>query len=500
VPRTAWTPAQRWGFWAILALAAALRGWAALNTGPVHPDEIFQYLEQAHRLVFGHGVVTWEYRYGMRSWLLPLLLSVPMQIGAWIDPASELYLVLPRLSMVALSLLAVVAAYGLGARLSRFHAFAAMAAAAVWPDIVYFGGHVLTEPASTALVLAGAALLLPAETSRRRLVLAGLLLGLAAVLRFHYLPAMAVLALLSCGTQWRARWLPVIGGGLIAAAVGGAVDIAMGQAPFGWMIANVTQNVVADRAANYGVQPPFFYLQLLGGMWSFGFVAIVLLIVPVLRPYRALICAAAVNLLLHSLIGHKEYRFIFLSVALLVIVAAIGSAELIRRLQPRLSLKAGLLAAAALIPVWFGASAALASGSSLPNHWRAFLAGSEAARMLRAEPNICGVGVVGMLVWDAGGYTTYRHSVPFYVNGAPMGAETDPPLPVLAPAFNGIIAPERKEASLPAGYRRIGCSAPEAGIGNGGPTRVCAYRRSGGCDPAAAPDQELQTVMKRRDW
>jgi hypothetical protein len=36
-----------------------------------HPDALFQYLEQAHRLVYGYGFVPWEYRFGIRNWLLP---------------------------------------------------------------------------------------------------------------------------------------------------------------------------------------------------------------------------------------------------------------------------------------------------------------------------------------------------------------------------------------------------------------------------------------------
>src|ERR1700724_856600 len=39
----------------------------SLNWG----DEIFQATEQAHRLVYGYGLVPWEFQLGMRSWLLP---------------------------------------------------------------------------------------------------------------------------------------------------------------------------------------------------------------------------------------------------------------------------------------------------------------------------------------------------------------------------------------------------------------------------------------------
>ena len=56
----------------ILAGAFIIRVALALSTDAIpHPDAIFQYLEQAHRIVFGNGIVPWEYRYGIRSWLIP---------------------------------------------------------------------------------------------------------------------------------------------------------------------------------------------------------------------------------------------------------------------------------------------------------------------------------------------------------------------------------------------------------------------------------------------
>jgi hypothetical protein len=56
----------------ILVLAFLLRATFAVTTNFItHPDEIFQYLEQAHRLVFGYGIVPWEYDYGVRSWIVP---------------------------------------------------------------------------------------------------------------------------------------------------------------------------------------------------------------------------------------------------------------------------------------------------------------------------------------------------------------------------------------------------------------------------------------------
>ena len=67
-----------WKFIHILAIAGLLARLSAAfysNQINVFPDEIFQYLEQAHRLVFGYGYVPWEYRFGIRSWILPALIS-----------------------------------------------------------------------------------------------------------------------------------------------------------------------------------------------------------------------------------------------------------------------------------------------------------------------------------------------------------------------------------------------------------------------------------------
>ena len=72
---------ERAWFWGLLSLAALLR---ALNFDAFamhHPDEVLQYIEPAYRLLTGDGIVTWEYRYGMRSWLLPWLLAGPMALG-----------------------------------------------------------------------------------------------------------------------------------------------------------------------------------------------------------------------------------------------------------------------------------------------------------------------------------------------------------------------------------------------------------------------------------
>ena len=51
-----------------LLLALAIRLPVALfDHNFIAPDKIIQYLGQAHRLVYHHGPVPWEYQVGLRS-------------------------------------------------------------------------------------------------------------------------------------------------------------------------------------------------------------------------------------------------------------------------------------------------------------------------------------------------------------------------------------------------------------------------------------------------
>ncbi len=478
---------------AFVLLGLALRFWAASIPSMAHPDEIFQYLEQAHRLVFGYGVVPWEYRYGMRSWLVPLALMPFMAAGAALAPADTLYLLLPKLAAASLSLLILPAAWSLGARLSRLHALAALAVAAAWYQLVYFGAHILTETLAVSLILPAAALLLPRPQQPRLLVLAGVLLGLGAILRFHYLPALFVLVLLSSGKDIR-RWLLVSAGGALSFAAGAAVDIVMGQAPFGWLLENFRQNILLNRSAAFGVSGPFEYASMYVESWGFWLVPVLLFLAPVIARYRPLFWMAVTNLLVHSAIGHKEFRFVLLTTAVLVILAVIGSVEWLQRLQKRLPERSARFAPAALILAWLGVSAAFAVGDRMRPRWTAFSAGFEAALSLRHEPKLCGVALLGMPFWEAGGYVHLHRPVPLYL--------VEPQdLPRSAPAFDAIIAPA--DASLPSAYRKRSChSTGGAGPGSGhlhGTTRVCTFVRGGGCNPRGAEELRLDRALARDD-
>src|SRR5262245_51711513 len=79
-----------------------------------NPDEVFQTLEPAHRLATGWGIVTWEWRDGIRSWLVPSILAGLMSLagGRDADPQSYLILITIVFSLASLNIVAVAAAAG----------------------------------------------------------------------------------------------------------------------------------------------------------------------------------------------------------------------------------------------------------------------------------------------------------------------------------------------------------------------------------------------------
>ena len=169
------SPAQRpWKYLLpTLVLAFVARAAIALSGDFVlHPDEIMQYLEPAHRLVFGNGAAFWEYLYGARSWLLPglvaglLLLFDAVGLG---EPAW--YVAGVKLVFCAVSLLIPAGMYFFARQhFGEAAARAALLAGAFWYELAAFAHKPMTEFVATALFIALLALCVQPAPDRPRLV------------------------------------------------------------------------------------------------------------------------------------------------------------------------------------------------------------------------------------------------------------------------------------------------------------------------------------------
>lgn len=450
-----------------------------------HPDEALQYLDQAHRLTFGTGLVPWEYRAGMRSWLVPLLLAGPTALGKMVAPGSLLYLVLARTTAALLAFAPVIAAWVIGGRFSRPHALVAMAVIAIWYESVYFSVHVLTEPLAVAAFLSGVALA-PAGAPRGRLIAGGALLMLAAILRIQYAPAIGAFALVAFGLRWR-DWLWLAVGGVLVAVASSAVDLVMGQWPFAWAWANIQQNVVANKAAEFGEFGIDAYNQMLWLHWQVAMVPILLCAMLGARRSPALAVTALVNLVVHLAIGHKEYRFILLTSEITILLAAIGSVDFAERLRGKVPFRTLI---AAIVAVWAVSSAALAASDTADLGWRRFESGNRLAREA-AVRRVCGVALVNENYWATGGQT-YLDRIPlYYIFDRDLATERRQ-FAAGAQAYDAVITTPGR-ASIPAMYRQVECSGR-------GDEHLCLFVRGGGCRrDAGAEAQSMQRVMEAND-
>jgi len=448
--------------WIVLGIALlariAIAFWPILH----HADEVWQYLEPARHLTSGPWIETWEFRGGARSWFLPLLFAGPMALGHLLPEGLVPDMLFPRLLCAMLALGTVAGAAGLGFRLSRLHGLIAAFTACIWYELVYFGGRTLSEPIAVSLFVLAAWLL---HFGGRKLILAGLLLALCCVVRFQYAPAVLALAAVALRLDLRG-WLALVKGGLAGLAIGALADVATGDIPYAWIVRNLTENLVENRSAGFGTEPFYWYLVAMWKLWPVVLLPMVALAVLGARRYPALLAAALVNLAVHMAIPHKEYRFILLTTSLLVLLASIGSVDLMQRWrrmrQPALALGTGWLAVSALCAgVGEAGGGRWGENRGLVKAWRA----------AAGVPDACGIAIYRMDPLIAS-HALFGRDAPIYqYGGAQAGAARS------SRAFNLVLTPFDRGPELP-GYRLVGCSD--------GNRRYCLYRRPGPCAPGAA--------------
>lgn len=454
----------------------------------MHADELMQYLEQGNRLVTGHGLVPWETHFGLRNGLIEQFIALFLWIGHALADEQLFAVRLARGAFAALTLLVLPAAWRLGALTSRRHALVALFVVAIWWEAVLFSDLLLSESLASALILLAAAPLLSGDADdglhagTASLATSGFLLGLGVLTRLQYAPFVAVLVIGTLRMDWR-RWRPVVLGGLAAAMLGAASDFAMGRLPFAWILVNFSMNIGHDIAARFGISGPFAYLS---GLYThLAPVMVPALVAACLagRRYWPLMAAAAINVLIHSLIGHKEYRFIWLSTLTILILAAVTTVRLADRLAERRSGVAGPIAMGLLCLGWLGASLASEHKSG---GYEAFRGGGAVPRLaLRAlrDPRTCAVALDFELKAHLVTALLPRQ-VPILLVPTTGKPASSPLPPELARGANALILATAQKP-LPE-WRQEACESM-------GGQQACLFRREGACVPA--PEWSYQRMI-----
>lgn len=401
-------------FSALFAIALGVRVGIALGGQFIHhPDEIFQTIEQSHRVVFGYGLVPWEYVEGIRWWGLPLFLSLPMRVASWFGGGPDVYMPANHVVVAAISLLPMPFLFVVLSR--RFGGIIAALSCAIplfWYENIAFSSNTLSD--SIAAPLLGLCAILPfaLRWSRRSLLVWTGLLVLTFSLRFHLAPALVVIAL----SAWflmgvRDKRLSLIFFGLWLAAVA-VFDMATGLWPFQHVWLNLWRNIVDGVAATFGISPWYAYIDLMAFNWGAvaGGVGAGLVLVTIRQHWRLTLPALLV-VLAFSFIAHKEYRFYFPATLLLTMAMAWAVAYLSRSIatdNPR-----RLAGIGTLFPVLVCAVVAL------PNQAKFALLFQQqedneiaAMRHLAQQDDLCGV-ITSELIWFTAGYVYLHRDVPF---------------------------------------------------------------------------------------
>ena len=397
---------------ALLLRLAAIASFPSLH----HPDENFQLFEQAHRIAFGYGIVPWEFRDGIRSPILPYVLAALFRIGERAFGGPQGYLLLARTALAALSLAAVAAVYQMGRRESLAHGLIAGLVAATWFELVYFAGRPLTEAVATTLLIVGLSLIsAPSQLlTSRRLVAIGLCLGLVLMLRVHLGLGVLVAAAWTGRFDLRGRWWPLTLGGLVPLLVFGVADWLYWGAPFYSYVEAVRIDLIDNKASSYGVEPAAFYFKQLADVWAGALPALLALIALRGRASTLWIAVAVAIIASHMAIPHKEYRFVVPAFACLVVVAALGSADLIERMRRLVNPRASRALVVIAVVLWVGTSGVLAFAPGFEDEWFEARGVIKASFDLAGWPDLC-----GLLFYDdgwatTGGYAHLHRRVPIY--------------------------------------------------------------------------------------
>ncbi len=419
--------------WTALAVGAALRGWLALTDAGIYwPDEIYQSLEPAHRLVWGRGLVAWEFSSGARPWTLPALVAAPWALLRLLGVSSPSTYV-PAVKLL-FALVGVATAWA-AARLARALGagpLPAAAAGALWAlaaPAIYFSVRGLSEPLSALPLTLGLLFAWPANASRRQRLWGAALLGAAVLLRLQDAVLCVALLLVLLARGQRRSALELSGVFLLAALGLGLLDWATWGRPFQSALVNLSFNVVEGGGSLWGTADRTYYVQVL--LRAMPLVTVVLLLGGALAARRALgLCLAVLAfLVLHSLVPHKEFRFILPVLPAWAALAGLGMDSASRFLEARSPRLAGLAVAPAFLAAALSAATFhrltfgdLGAYEGVKPQQSAYQDFGDVNRLLTRAgqlPELCGLKVEAVHMAWAGGYTYFHKDAPLYSHLGP---------------------------------------------------------------------------------
>jgi GPI mannosyltransferase 3 len=265
--------------------------------------------------------------------------------------------------------------------------------------------------------------------------------------------------------------------------VDAAVDILVaGQPPLRWIYANFHINLVEHKSASFGTKPAYWYLTRICNQWRLAALGIVPLAIVGARRYPVLLAVALVNLFVHSLIPHKEYRFILLSSTLLVVLAAFGTVDALQRRAAGDDLRLQRLWGRALL-LWLLASLLVATAGPVRRYWKSGRALITAMQLAGADPHTCGLALYRPPNPLTASYALYGRQTPIYL----FNTDADHAAALrYRSAYDTVLSVQQAPPLAPE-YALMGCSSKA----------YCIYRRAGGCSGQVPAHYDVNAVLAK---
>jgi len=458
-------------FFVVVALVLRVGLYLALP-GRVHADETFQYIEQGNRLLGRPGIIPWEFVMGVRSWVLPAIVAGVLWLarGVSADPVFGIEAV--SVAFALLSLPGVVLGYRLGeAKGGRAAAIACACLNATTVELIYFAPHPLPDTIAAPLLFGGLYIteLSGESRGRGRFAVAGLLFGCCLVFRVQLAPAVAVGMLLSAGRRVHDRLIPLVLGAVAPLALSGLLDWGTWGRPFQSIWLYFWVNWVYGAADLFGTSPWYHYLRFLfSGPAAF---LLPLAGLAVLGGRRAPVMGIAALTILgtFSLIGHKEFRFLYPAFPLIATLVGLGSADVARFVLCHVGARAEARSLGFMLALfWAGAWVVIGVFGPASTYWYHGAAVLASMRIVNGDSAACGLAVDPADKWGAGGgYSATRDGIRLF--GFWPEAE-----PGQVAAFDYIYSTTDRDFT-PFGFARLRCWQRQS---------VCLWHRPGGCEPA----------------
>ncbi|GBQ25820.1 Alg9-like mannosyltransferase [Acetobacter estunensis NRIC 0472] len=388
---------------------------AVFLPGAWRSDEIFQYMEPAHELLDGHGVVTWEWRTGIRSWLLPTFIAILMKIGIALGFDNLILFIRLCFSTISLSLVAVFFWYG-WRKGGLFLALILGLAAALWPDIASGGMRTLGEfVAGNLLCLAVVFIIAYRDEYNPRVSsilasCAGFLLGATAAVRFQIAPAsvLAFLFIFKKGHKKQIFLASIFS--VIPILFLGIFDYITLGSIFQSITKNYHYNQTLGVADSFGKKSITYYIKKYTELWG-GFLPLVILFALQSGKEKVfLISISSFIVFYHSLISHKEVSFVYPAVPILILCAALGFYNVLNNNNQK-KYRYILIFSVSMTCVFLGSYAPILSKKGN---------GINFERWASKQNDVCGIASWG---YDSssvfsnlgGGYSILKNIVPIYL-------------------------------------------------------------------------------------